>query len=109
MRNYDYDTAQTIVVPDGVGNNNFLAGMLASACQSKGLDASAVMALCNVRNGGLGNFGINEIIALVVIAALFGGNGNGLFGGNNNNSTERQMLMMSTQAMAKLCESGTLK
>lgn len=97
MRNYDYDTAQTIVVPDGAGNNNFLAGMLASACQSKGLDASAVMALCNGRNGGLGNFGINEIIALVVIAALFGGNGNGLFGGNNNNSTERQMLMDAIQ------------
>ena len=44
MRNYDYDTAQTIVVPDGAGNNNFLASMLASACQSKGLDVSAVMA-----------------------------------------------------------------
>ena len=96
MGNYDYDTAQTIVVPDNAGNNNFLAGMLASACQSKGLDASAVMALCNGRNGGLGNFGINEIIALVVIAALFGGNGNGLFG-DNNNSTERQMLMDAIQ------------
>ena len=95
----NFDIEKTIVVPDsnsgGMGNN-FLAGMLASACQSKGLDASAVMALCNGRNGGLGNFGINEIIALVVIAALFGGNGNGIFGGGNN-GTERQMLMDAIQ------------
>lgn len=37
------------------------------------------------------------IIALIVIAAIFGGNDNGLFGGNNNNSTERQMLMDAIQ------------
>lgn len=58
-------------------------------CQSKGLDANAVMALCGNRNGSFGN-GWDGIIALIVIAAIFGGNGNGLFG-NNNNSTERQM------------------
>lgn len=56
----------------------FLAGMLASACQSKGLDANAVMALCGNRNGSFGN-GWDGIIALIVIAAIFGGNGNGLF------------------------------
>lgn len=96
----NYDIEKTIVVPDsnsgGMGNN-FLAGMLASACQSKGLDASAVMALCNGRNGGFGSFGFNEIIALIVVAALFGGNGNGIFGGGNNNGTERQMLMDAIQ------------
>lgn len=70
--------------------------MLASACQSKGLDANAVMALCGNRNGSFGN-GWDGIIALIVIAAIFGGNGNGLFGGNNNNSTERQMLMDAIQ------------
>lgn len=89
----NFDVEKTIVVPDSGGNgNNFLAGMLASACQSKGLDANAVMALCGNRNGSFGN-GWDGIIALIVIAAIFGGNGNGLFGGNNNNSTERQMLM----------------
>lgn len=95
----NYDIEKTIVVPDsnsgGMGNN-FLAGMLASACQSRGLDASAVMALCNGRNGGFGSFGFNEIIALIVVAALFGGNGNGIFGGGNN-GTERQMLMDAIQ------------
>lgn len=42
----NFDVEKTIVVPDSGGTgNNFLAGMLASACQSKGLDANAVMAL----------------------------------------------------------------
>lgn len=57
--------------------------MLASVCQSKGLDANAVMALCGNRNGSFGN-GWDGIIALIVIAAIFGGNGNGLFGGNGS-------------------------
>ena len=92
----NFDAEKTIVVPDSGGTgNNFLAGMLASACQSKGLDANAVMALCGNRNGSFGN-GWDGIIALIVIAAIFGGNGNGLFG-NNNNSTERQMLMDAIQ------------
>lgn len=52
----NFDVEKTIVVPDSGGNgNNFLAGMLASACQSKGLDANAVMALCGNRNGSFGN------------------------------------------------------
>ena len=34
----NFDVEKTIVVPDSGGSgNNFLAGMLASACQSKGL------------------------------------------------------------------------
>lgn len=93
----NFDVEKTIVVPDSGGTgNNFLAGMLASACQSKGLDANAVMALCGNRNGSFGN-GWDGIIALIVVAAIFGGNGNGLFGGNSNNSTERQMLMDAIQ------------
>ena len=52
----NFDVEKTIVVPDSGGSgNNFLAGMLASACQSKGLDANAVMALCGNRNGSFGN------------------------------------------------------
>lgn len=52
----NFDVEKTIVVPDSGGSgNNFLAGMLASACQSKGLDANTVMALCGNRNGSFGN------------------------------------------------------
>ena len=96
----DFDVEKTIAIPDGGGssnNSNFLAGMLASACQAKGLDASAVAALCNNgRGNGFGSFGLDGIIALIVVTAIFGGNGNGLFGGNNN-STENQMLMDALQ------------
>lgn len=86
---------ETIVVPDS-GNNNFLAGMLASACQSKGLDTGAVLAMCN--NGRNGGFNLDEIIALVVVAAIFG-NGNFGFGGNNNNryGQGEQMIMDAIQ------------
>ena len=95
----NFDAEKTIVVPDsGNGSGNgFLTGMLASACQSKGLDANAVMALCGNKNGSFGN-GWDGIIALIVIAAIFGGNGNGLFGGNSNsNSAEREMIMGAIQ------------
>ena len=83
---------ETIVVPDG--NSNFLTGMLASACQSKGLDASAVLAMCN--NGRNNGFNLDEIIALVVVAAIFG-NGNFGFGGNNRNGQGEQMIMDAIQ------------
>lgn len=87
----------TIVIPDG-GNrsNDFLTGILASACQSKGLDVGSVMALCNGnRNGGFGGFGLDGIIALIVVAAIFGGNnGNGLFGGRNNQNSDAGFTMV---------------
>lgn len=55
------------------------------------------MALCGNKNGSFGN-GWDGIIALIVIAAIFGGNGNGLFGGNSNsNSAEREMIMGAIQ------------
>lgn len=96
----NYDVEKTIVVPDGNGGGtcgtNFLAGMLASACQQKGLDANAVMALCNKDRNGFG-FNWDGIIGLIVVAAIFGGNGNGLFGGNRNNGAEQQMLMDAIQ------------
>lgn len=85
---------ETIVVPDG--NNNFLAGMLASACQSKGLDASTVIAAMNGNNRN--GFDLDSIIALVVVAAIFG-NGNFGFGNNNNNryGQGEQMIMDAIQ------------
>lgn len=88
----------TIVIPDG-GNrsNDFLTGILASACQSKGLDVGSVMALCNGNRGGggFGGFGLDGIIALIVVAAIFGGNnGNGLFGGRNNQNSDAGFTMV---------------
>lgn len=100
MGNFD---AETIVVPERAGNNSndFLIGMLSSACQQKGIDPNAVLAMCNNngRNGGFNGFGLDGIIALIVVAAIFGnGNGGGLFGGNNNrNSQAEQMLMDAIQ------------
>lgn len=80
------------------GNEGATSNLLASylpLLTQKGIDPSALYAM---GGNGFGNFGINEIIALVVIAAIFGnGNGNGIFGGNGNNNAEREMLMSAIQ------------
>lgn len=83
-------------------NNNLLASIL-PALQNRGIDSSYLMGLMSGNNNG-GFFGNNggfqDIIALIVIAAIFG-NGNFGFGGwgNNNNqsSTEREMVMSAIQ------------
>lgn len=83
-------------------NNNLLASLL-PALQNRGIDSSYLMGLMSGNNNG-GFFGNNggfqDIIALIVIAAIFG-NGNFGFGGwgNNNNqsSTEREMIMSAIQ------------
>lgn len=63
--------------------------------QQKGIDPAYISGLMN-NNGGFGG-GWNDIIALIVVAAIFG-NGNFGFGGNNNqNSAEREMLMSAIQ------------
>lgn len=80
---------ETIVVPDS--GNNFLTGMLASACQSKGLDASAVIAAMNGNNRN--GFNLDSIIALVIVAAIFG-NGNFGFGNNNNRYGQGEQMIM---------------
>ena len=81
------------------------SGLLASilpALQNRGVDASYLAGLMsNKGNGGFfgGNGGFQDIIALIVIAAIFGnGNGNGIFGGGNNkNDAEREMLLSAIQ------------
>ena len=68
--------------------------------QQKGIDPAYVAGLVNNNGGGfVGNNAWEGIIALIVVAAIFGnGNGNGLFGGgNNSNSAEREMLMSAIQ------------
>lgn len=85
------------------GNNSLLAAILPTL-QQRGVDTGMLMGMLSSNNrGGGGVFGNNggfqDIIALIVIAAIFGnGNGNGIFGGGNNqNSTEREMLMSAIQ------------
>lgn len=82
-------------------SNNLLASVL-PALSNKGIDSSYLMGLMSGNNNG-GFFGNNggfqDIIALIVIAAIFG-NGNFGFGGwgnNGNNSTEREMIMSAIQ------------
>lgn len=85
------------------GSNGLLASILPSL-QQRGIDTSYLMGLMSGNNNG-GFFGNNggfqDIIALIVIAAIFG-NGNFGFGGwgnngNNANSTEREMIMSAIQ------------
>lgn len=82
---------------EGAGSLNAVLPFL----QQKGIDPAYIMGLMgNNNNGGLfGNNAWEGIIALIVVAAIFGnGNGNGLFGGgNNSNSAEREMLMSAIQ------------
>jgi hypothetical protein len=67
--------------------------------QQKGIDPAYLAGLVNNNGGGFfGNNAWEGIIALIVVAAIFGnGNGNGLFGGGNSNSAEREMLMSAIQ------------
>lgn len=80
--------------------NNSLAAMLPALLQNRGIDSAALMGMmANGNNGFFGNNGgVQDIIALIVIAAIFG-NGNFGFGGNGNGrgDTERQMLMDAIQ------------
>lgn len=85
----------------GAGVNNSLAAILPSLLQNRGIDTGYLMGLMNNgNNGGFfgGNGGFQDIIALIVIAAIFGnGNGGGIFGGNNNGqSAEAREMIMQT-------------
>ena len=67
--------------------------------QQKGIDPAYVAGLVNNNGGGFfGNNAWEGIIALIVVAAIFGNGNGGLFGnGNNSNSAEREMLMSAIQ------------
>lgn len=79
------------------GSDSNLSSMLPALLQNKGIDPASLSAIMNSNRGGLlGNNGFGDIIALIVIAAIFG-NGNFGFGGNGNNNqaatAEREMIM----------------
>lgn len=91
---------KTYVFDSGAGN---LSAMLPSLLQSKGIDPAYLMGIMN--NGGGNGFwggnGFQDILALIVVAAIFG-NGNFGFGNNGNGNyaaanAEREMLMSAIQ------------
>lgn len=91
--------SETKVFQFGNEGNNLLASIL-PALQNKGVDTGYLMGMLNNgNNGGLfGGRGFEDIIALIIVAAIFGnGNGNGIFGGGGGNSAEREMLMSAIQ------------
>jgi len=78
--------------------NNSIAAMLPGLLQSRGIDPSYLLGMMNGNgNGGFfgNNGGFQDIIALIVIAAIFG-NGNFGFGGNGNGSKEGREMIMQT-------------
>ena len=92
--------SKTYVFGNEGASGNLLASLIPTL-QNKGVDTGYLLGMLNNgNNGGLfGGRGFEDIIALIIVAALFGnGNGNGLFGGGNNtNSAEREMLMSAIQ------------
>lgn len=76
------------------GGANGFANSVLPLLQQRGIDPAILL---NGNNGGFGG-GWNDIIALIVVAALFGNGNFGFGGGNNNqNSAEREMLMSAIQ------------
>lgn len=86
--------------------------------QQKGIDPAYIMGLMgNGNNGGLfGGRGFEDIIALIIVAAIFGnGNGFGFGNGNNNQSDllahmiERNGIDLSQLAQSIGCSTGRLQ
>lgn len=106
---------KTYVFDSGAGN---LSAMLPSLLQSKGIDPAYVMGLMgNGNNGGLfGGRGFEDIIALIIVAAIFG-NGNFGFGNNGNNANsqlltsllERNGVDIASLASAVNCSSDRIR
>ena len=75
-------------------NNGLLASIL-PALQNKGVDTGYLLGMLNNgNNGGLfGGRGFEDIIALIIVAAIFG-NGNFGFGNNGNNANTELLSSM---------------
>ena len=93
--------SDTKVSQFGTESNGLLNSVLPLLSQ-KGVDPAYLMGMLNNgNNGGLfGGRGFEDIIALIIVAAIFG-NGNFGFGGwgngNNAGQTERELLMSAIQ------------
>lgn len=82
----------------GTGANNGLLASILPSLQNRGIDTGYLMGLMGGNgNGGFfgNNGGFQDIIALIVIAAIFG-NGNFGFGGNNQGANEGREMIMQT-------------
>lgn len=102
---YNSNPAECYVFGEGGNTTNSIIAMLPALLQKQGVDP-ALIAMCN-RGGAFGNNGLSDIIALIVIAAIFGnGFGGGLFGNRGggcalpnmiNNDSNTQLLMQMLQ------------
>lgn len=103
----NYSTPEAYVFNDGNSNNaNSIIAMLPALLQNRGVDPSLI-AMCCGNRGAFGSNGLSDIIALIVIAAIFGNGNFGLFGGNRgggcalpnmiNNDSNTQLLMQMLQ------------
>lgn len=104
----NYSTPEAYVFNDGNSNNaNSIIAMLPALLQNRGVDPSLIAMCCGNRGGAFGSNGLSDIIALIVIAAIFGNGNFGLFGGNRgggcalpnmiNNDSNTQLLMQMLQ------------
>lgn len=82
---------KTYVFNSDGGASNGLMNSVLPLLQQRGIDPAYLMGIMNNGNGGFGGNGWNDIIALIVVAAIFG-NGNFGFGGNGNNNANSQLL-----------------
>lgn len=102
------ETTKTFVFPESGNDNstNSIIAMLPALLQRQGVDP-ALIAMCTNR-GAFGNNGLGDLIALVIIAAIFGNGsfGGGLFGNRGggcalpnmiNNDSNTQLLMQMLQ------------
>lgn len=80
------------------GANNGLLASILPTLQNRGVDTGYLLGMLNNgNNGGLfGGRGFEDIIALIIVAAIFG-NGNFGFGNNGNNANRAEFdMLMST-------------
>lgn len=80
------------------GANNGLLASILPTLQNRGVDTGYLLGMLNnSNNGGLfGGRGFEDIIALIIVAAIFG-NGNFGFGNNGNNANRAEFdMLMST-------------
>lgn len=76
------------------GGANGFANSVLPLLQQRGIDPAILL---NGNNNGFGGGGWSDIIALIVVASLFGNGNFGIGGGNNQNTAEREMLMSAIQ------------
>lgn len=87
--------SDTKVYQFGETSNNGLLASILPALQNKGVDTGYLLGMLNNgNNGGLfGGRGFEDIIALIIVAAIFG-NGNFGFGNNGNNANTELLSSM---------------